>query len=325
MTTTHDPALVEGLRVAVPLHILQLTGHSRAELLVVCSNTGRETGHKGDGLQFLAKSSGGRRTAAQAFNALARGLAAATHLNGAVDAYGLHWCTRDHDGCPRRPDPASGMRPMSYQEMKDRAARLLDDFEALLGPTHTAEQERLTVDAVLQARPSLASGRVEVDGETTTVTYTYAHGAPERDLIDAALHERGHPPLRWVRDWLTEWVIWLDEDRPERTHRYPGGLSHITLTGHLGGQPLTIRAVPAPKEGPVSVPHPLITQLKAARKEAKLSARAVAARTGYSEATVYAWEHGQSVPNADTLTDYAHVLGYQVVLVPLDPDTEEAA
>ncbi|WP_304452852.1 helix-turn-helix transcriptional regulator [Nocardiopsis sp. YSL2] len=323
MAADVDDALVEGLRVAVPLHILQLTGHSRAELLAIAAGAGQEAGHKGDSLQFPAKSTAGRRTTAHAFNALARGLAAAAHLHGTCDAFGVHWCTRDHAGCPRRPDPASGIRPMGYQEMADRAVAILDDFEQLLGPSGTPERPDRTIDAVLAARPSLAAGRVEADG--STVTYTYAHGAPERDLVDAALHGRGNPPLRWVKDWMAEWVLWFDEDRPERTYRYPDGLSHITLTGHLGGQPLTVRAVPAPKEGPVSEPHPLITQLKAARTAMGLSVAKLAARGGYSEQTIRSWESGKSAPNLDNLDDYAAAVGLDVVLQPTAHTTTEDA
>jgi DNA-binding XRE family transcriptional regulator len=318
-----DDALAEGLRVAVPLHILQLVGHSRAELLAIAAGSGREAGHKGDALQFPAKSPAGRRAAAHAFNGLARGLAAAAHLHGTVDAFGAHWCTRDHAGCPRRPDPASGIRPMAYQEMADRAVAILDDFEALLGAVGTPERPTRTIDAVLAARPSLAAGRIEADG--ATVTYTYGHGAPERDLIDAALHGRGCPPLRWVKDWMAEWVVWFDEERPARAHRYPGGLSHITLTGHLGGQPLTVRAVPAPHGGPVSAPHPLITQLKQAREAAGLPVAQLAARLGYAEPTIRSWESGKSVPSIDALTDYATAVGRDVVLQPAANTTEDTA
>ncbi|MFE6304979.1 hypothetical protein [Nocardiopsis sp. NPDC057823] len=243
MSTTVDTALVEGLRMAVPLHILTLYGRSRAELLVIASNSGTAFGHRGDALQFPAQGPAGRRTAAEGFNALARGLAAAVHLNGVVDAFGLHWCVRDHDGCPHGPEPATGLRPGAYQEIAERAADLITALEALMGGPLAGPPADRTVEVVLEHRPALAEGEVTVDGEATTVTYTYAHGAPERDLIEAALYGGGPPPLRWVRDRLAEWVVYLDEP-PHRTHRYRGGLATTTLTGRIGGRPVIIRAVP---------------------------------------------------------------------------------
>jgi hypothetical protein len=80
--------LIEALRLAVPLHMLelrQLTARERAEIARACAAT---VASHGDDLQF------GGRHARDAFNALARGLAAAALTAwGGVTFAGVHWCT----------------------------------------------------------------------------------------------------------------------------------------------------------------------------------------------------------------------------------------
>jgi hypothetical protein len=44
----------------------------------------------------------GGKHCAEAFNALARGLAALAYQPGGVKYAGLHWCVEEHPGCPRR-------------------------------------------------------------------------------------------------------------------------------------------------------------------------------------------------------------------------------
>ncbi|MFD9561534.1 hypothetical protein [Streptomyces sp. NPDC059994] len=83
--------LVESLRLAVPLHMMILHEHAPAELVRIAETAASVIGSQGDVLQFGSPQRG---EAAQAFNALARGLAAAalTAQGGATFMH-LHWCT----------------------------------------------------------------------------------------------------------------------------------------------------------------------------------------------------------------------------------------
>lgn len=118
---TPEPALVEGLRVAVPLRIAELQHTTSAERDVRIRTWAREAGdmvaHHGDMLMFRV-SAGREHTnscrqqgwqhcdclvgTAQVFNALVRGLAAGAHMPGGVTLFGLHWCTTAHQRCPNR-------------------------------------------------------------------------------------------------------------------------------------------------------------------------------------------------------------------------------
>lgn len=83
-------ALRETLRVAVPLHIIELRGLPLDMLLGISARCAGIVGEKGDILQFKG---GKRGETAEVFNALARGLAAAALVaDGGVDFIGLHWC-----------------------------------------------------------------------------------------------------------------------------------------------------------------------------------------------------------------------------------------
>ncbi|MEU1787064.1 hypothetical protein ABZ553_14565 [Streptomyces sparsogenes] len=93
MTTPMEPGsvqrtvLLETLRLAVPMHMIELeplAPEHRAEIASRCATV---IGSHGDALQF------GGKHCAEAFNALARGLAAAAlTAPGGVDALGEHWC-----------------------------------------------------------------------------------------------------------------------------------------------------------------------------------------------------------------------------------------
>ncbi|MCZ1019385.1 hypothetical protein [Streptomyces noursei] len=83
--------LVEALRVAVPLHMLELSKHTPAEVMAIAQASASVIASKGDVLQFQTPKRG---ETAKAFNALARGLAAAALTAwGGVTFMGLHWCT----------------------------------------------------------------------------------------------------------------------------------------------------------------------------------------------------------------------------------------
>lgn len=82
-----DGVLVETLRLAVPMHMDELRGLPHDVLVGIARQSAVTVGSHGDALQF------GGRHCAEAFNALARGLAvAALTAWGGVTFRGLHWC-----------------------------------------------------------------------------------------------------------------------------------------------------------------------------------------------------------------------------------------
>ncbi|MGW4075950.1 hypothetical protein ACWELB_20975 [Streptomyces asiaticus] len=79
--------LLETLRLAVPMHMDDLRGSTPEQRCAIASRCATVIGSHGDALQF------GGKHCAEAFNALARGLAAAAlTAPGGVDALGGHWC-----------------------------------------------------------------------------------------------------------------------------------------------------------------------------------------------------------------------------------------
>jgi hypothetical protein len=98
--THQSMVLVETLRLAVPLHIQELRDSdlTPGQLAAIAHAAAGPVGSQGDALQF------GGKGCAEAFNALARGLAAAALTAwGGVDFAGLHWCART--GCDDRDAP----------------------------------------------------------------------------------------------------------------------------------------------------------------------------------------------------------------------------
>ncbi|MFF9481376.1 hypothetical protein [Streptomyces sp. NPDC014733] len=82
--------LVEALRVAVPLCMMELDSRDSGELTRIAQASGTHLGSHGDRLLFRSQKKG---ETAEAFNRLAQGLAAAALL--APDGIGfadLHWC-----------------------------------------------------------------------------------------------------------------------------------------------------------------------------------------------------------------------------------------
>lgn len=85
--------LRETLRLAVPLHVEKLRGLDGEQLAAIANATATTVGSHGDDIQY------GGRHCAEAFNALARGLAAAALAAwGGVTFDGMHWCPVV--GCP---------------------------------------------------------------------------------------------------------------------------------------------------------------------------------------------------------------------------------
>ncbi|MEV7805055.1 hypothetical protein AB0O28_19100 [Microbispora sp. NPDC088329] len=89
-------AMREGLRLAlqaaVPLEVMALAGATDEQRRTAAAGASRTIGEHGDQLMF-----GGRR-AADAFAAVARGLAVLAYQPGGVTFHGLHFCT-DHAAC----------------------------------------------------------------------------------------------------------------------------------------------------------------------------------------------------------------------------------
>lgn len=110
---TQRMVLRETLRLAVPLHINELRGRAPETLTAISSRAATTVGSKGDTLQF-----GGRRgEAAEVFNALARGLAAAALVaDGGVDFLGLHWCAIPGCRAAARFDHAEAGEPWPRDE-----------------------------------------------------------------------------------------------------------------------------------------------------------------------------------------------------------------
>lgn len=79
--------LRETLRLAVPMHMVELCGLDPDHLAAIASHAATAIGSHGDALQY------GGKHCREAFNALARGLAAAAlTADGGVDYGGQHWC-----------------------------------------------------------------------------------------------------------------------------------------------------------------------------------------------------------------------------------------
>lgn len=82
------------LDAAVPLHIAELRTASQDDRARIARDSADTVASQGDVLQY------GGTGCAQAFNALARGLAAAAYQPGGITYAGRHWCT-DHAACQR--------------------------------------------------------------------------------------------------------------------------------------------------------------------------------------------------------------------------------
>ncbi len=126
-------SLVESLRFAVPLWVLEMRDASPADLVRAGLRCAWAVGERADSMMFRSAgepTASQRNSAALAFEGLARGLASIALLEGRADFAGLHWCTAAHPDCPLPArEPAAPVSP-------DRVAAvvaMLDEFEAMLG------------------------------------------------------------------------------------------------------------------------------------------------------------------------------------------------
>ena len=90
MTDTMRPVrdlLVIALSAAVPLHIHELQGVDETEMVRIAHTCVDEVASRGDSLMFRSR----KGASAEAFNALARGLAILAHAPGGVEFLGQHW------------------------------------------------------------------------------------------------------------------------------------------------------------------------------------------------------------------------------------------
>lgn len=83
--------LVETLELAVPLWIWELAGRTDEQRVAIARRCAAVVAERGDILMFGSKTSGFKT--AQAFNALAEGIAASAFLSGGINFAGRHWCT----------------------------------------------------------------------------------------------------------------------------------------------------------------------------------------------------------------------------------------
>jgi hypothetical protein len=127
--TGHDAAdwqrfvLRETLALAVPMHMAELERCSPEVFTAIAGDAATVIGSHGDALQF------GGKQCAPAFNALARGLAAAALIAwGGVTFQGLHWCAvpgctdpdADHpQPVEPRPVPAAFARNLNERPTTD--------------------------------------------------------------------------------------------------------------------------------------------------------------------------------------------------------------
>lgn len=118
--TAQDAVLVETLRVAVPLHINALRNWTPRQRQGFAREAAQVVAHQGDVLMFGGK----KGAAANVFNHLARGLAAAAYLPGGVTFAGQHWCT-NHAEC----EAADAGELVELQPKPERPRRPVTDLE----------------------------------------------------------------------------------------------------------------------------------------------------------------------------------------------------
>ena len=83
-----NTTLTTSLEVAVPMHIMELVTREPAELVAIARQCADVVAAHGDDILFRSKRKG---ATAEAFNALARGLAVLAYSPGGVDFAGLHF------------------------------------------------------------------------------------------------------------------------------------------------------------------------------------------------------------------------------------------
>lgn len=88
-------ALTLTLTIAVPLHMHELQNVGTWALPAMAAEAASIIATKGDTLMFATKRTG---PAADAFNALARAIAATVLMGEHINVHGTHWCPRHHFG-----------------------------------------------------------------------------------------------------------------------------------------------------------------------------------------------------------------------------------
>ena len=82
------------LQVVVPMWISDLRSYPEEQRLEIAREAGQYIAEHGDDLMFRSKPG----KSAEAFNQLAKGLAAAAYQPGGITFAGMHFCT-DHEAC----------------------------------------------------------------------------------------------------------------------------------------------------------------------------------------------------------------------------------
>lgn len=126
---TQRMVLLETLRLAVPMWMRELHGWPFEYLLITAARDSETVAAHGDDLQF------GGKHCADAFHALARGLAIAAILaEGGVDFLGLHWCATPNCRAGSRTDHADDTAPDEWaDESPPRPVETLPDIAAWTG------------------------------------------------------------------------------------------------------------------------------------------------------------------------------------------------
>lgn len=90
--------LVETLRFAVPLHIIELRTVREQHRIARAHSAAAAIATYGDILQYGGKTPASRSRIAGTFNQLAEGLACLAYQPGGVEFKGIHWCVWTHPG-----------------------------------------------------------------------------------------------------------------------------------------------------------------------------------------------------------------------------------